>query len=141
MTSDGFFDLIRGHDIKYDIIFIDGLHHADQVDKDINNSLKHLMPNGYIILHDCNPFSFEGQKIPRETVVWNGDVWKSVVSLRLTRSDLEIRVVDTDMGVGIVKWGYMDVYTNDDAMKWEYFDTHRKEIINLISVEEFKQLY
>jgi hypothetical protein len=40
MTSDDFFDVLKGHDeIKYDIIFIDGLHHADQVEKDIKNSL------------------------------------------------------------------------------------------------------
>jgi hypothetical protein len=38
MTSDNFFELIKGHDeIKYDLIFIDGLHHADQVAKDIQN--------------------------------------------------------------------------------------------------------
>jgi hypothetical protein len=41
MTSDAFFELIKGHDIKYDIIFIDGLHHADQVEKDIKNALNH----------------------------------------------------------------------------------------------------
>jgi hypothetical protein len=46
MTSDAFFELIKEHDdIKYDIILIDGLHHADQVEKDIQNALNHyLMP-------------------------------------------------------------------------------------------------
>ena len=43
MTSDDFFEFIKDHDeIKYDIIFIDGLHHSDQVDKDIENSLKYF---------------------------------------------------------------------------------------------------
>jgi hypothetical protein len=41
MTSDDFFELIKDHeDIKYDIIFIDGLHHSDQVDKDIVKPLQ-----------------------------------------------------------------------------------------------------
>jgi len=142
MTSDEFFDLIKDHkDIKYDVIFIDGLHHAEQVDKDILNSLEHLVPNGYIVLHDCNPISFEGQKIPRETVVWNGDVWKSIVNLRLNRSDLEVRVVDTDFGVGIVNFGQMDTYDKNKNIDWEYFDENRKEILNLITVEEFKNIY
>ena len=39
ISSDDFFSLIQNHpEIKYDIIFIDGLHHSDQVDKDIKNS-------------------------------------------------------------------------------------------------------
>ena len=142
MTSDEFFDLIKDHpEIQYDVIFIDGLHHADQVDKDIENSLKHLVPNGYIVLHDCNPISYDAQKIPRETVVWNGDVWKSIVKLRLTRSDLSIRVVDTDFGVGIINIKPMDTYNKSKNIDWEYFDNNRQEIINLISVDEFKQLY
>ena len=29
ITSDEFFNFIKGHDIKYDVIFIDGLHHSD----------------------------------------------------------------------------------------------------------------
>ena len=43
--------------IKYDLIFIDGLHLEHQVDKDINNSLNHLSENGVIIIHDCNPIT------------------------------------------------------------------------------------
>jgi hypothetical protein len=141
MTSDDFFEFIKGHDIKYDVIFIDGLHHKEQVDKDIENSLNHLVPNGYILLHDCNPISYEAQKVPRETIVWNGDVWESIVKLRLNRSDLEVRVVDTDFGVGIVNFGEMDTYNKSKDITWDYFQENKKELINLITVEEFKTIY
>lgn len=40
MTSDDFF--INNPNKKYDIIFIDGLHTAYQVSKDIYNSINHL---------------------------------------------------------------------------------------------------
>ena len=40
-TSDEYFESIS-EDVKYDIIFIDGLHHNDQVLKDIENSLRPL---------------------------------------------------------------------------------------------------
>ena len=51
ITSDEFFNLIKGHeDIKYDIIFIDGLHHVDQVEKDIKNALNHVVKDGLIFL-------------------------------------------------------------------------------------------
>jgi hypothetical protein len=142
MTSDAFFNIIKDHpEIKYDVIFIDGLHHANQVDTDIENALKHLVPNGYIVLHDCNPISFDAQKIPRETVVWNGDVWKSIVKLRLTKPDLSVRVVDTDFGVGIVNLAQMGTYDKSTDIDWNYFDKNREEILNLITVEQFKELY
>ena len=49
-TSDEFFESVAPkHDYKFDIIFIDGLHHDDQVIKDINNSLEILNDNGTII--------------------------------------------------------------------------------------------
>ena len=46
-------DLSR--DVKFDLIFIDGLHLANQVQKDIENSLKFIKDEGFIVLHDCNP--------------------------------------------------------------------------------------
>lgn len=50
-TSDEFFKLLDENE-KFDIIFIDGDHHYQQIIKDIHNSLKHLSSNGIILLHD-----------------------------------------------------------------------------------------
>lgn len=144
ISSDDFFKLIHGHDIKYDMIFIDGLHHSDQVDKDIKNSLNHITDNGFIIIHDCNPLEYHMQLVPRVTGLWNGDVWKSIVKLRCTEPNLEISVVDTDWGVGIIQRGYQDLYTAaplDICLTWEYFDVHRVELNNLITVDNFYKKY
>jgi hypothetical protein len=144
ITSDEFFNFIKGHDIKYDVIFIDGLHHSDQVDKDIKNSLNHLVPNGFIILHDCNPPEFINQVVPRISGTWNGDVWKSVVKLRCTEPSLEIKVVDTDWGVGIVKQEQQEIYDKvslEKCLEWSYFDSHREELLNIISVDNFYKTY
>ena len=136
--SDDFFKLIKGHDIKYDIIFIDGLHHSNQVDKDVINSLEHLVPNGTIVLHDCNPPEYEMQLVPRVTGLWNGDVWKSIVKLRCTRPDLKINVIDADWGVGIVQFGEQKIYDakslGEILEDWNYFDANRDEISNIISL-------
>lgn len=140
ISSDQFFELIKGHDIKYDIIFIDGLHESDQVDKDLQNSLQHLQPNGTIVMHDCNPPEYEIQLVPRQTGIWNGDVWKSLVKLRCTEPNLEINVVDTDWGVGIVRFGQQELYNKaplDQCLNYYYFDNNREELLNIISVEEF----
>lgn len=144
ITSDEFFDFIKGHnEIKYDIIFIDGLHYADQVEKDILNSLNHIVDNGIIVLHDCNPLNFLMQTIPRECIVWTGDVWKTIVKLRSTRDYLTIRVVDTDFGVGIVE-KKSNTYTStlkDTKIEWDFFDKNRENMLGLISTDEFFKLY
>ena len=114
-TSDTFFKLLenKGTDLpttyKWDIIFIDGLHISNQVERDIMNSLNHLTENGVVVLHDCNPpnlwMAREDYIIDGIAHGWNGTVWKSIYKLRATRPDLFICTVYTDYGIGIVKRG------------------------------------
>jgi len=142
MTSDAFFDLIKGHeDIKYDIIFIDGLHHADQVEKDIKNALNHIVEGGFILLHDCNPVSYEAQLIPRQTIAWNGDVWKAFVDFKSNNPTYPCCVVDTDFGVGFIKNSGNNYALENKITDWEYFDKNRKELLNLVNWDEFKTTY
>lgn len=142
VTSDYFFDNYAYK--KYDIIFIDGLHHSDQVDKDIQNSLKYLNDDGYILLHDCNPPEYEIQLVPRQTGIWNGDVWKSIVKLRCTDPNLDICVVDTDWGIGVISKGNQNTYKKsslEECLQWNYFNINRDELLNIISVEDFYKKY
>ena len=67
--SDSFF---KTNKRTWDIIFIDGLHHADQVYRDINNSLKVLSDGGFIVCHDMNPQLEEHQTLPYRGGIWNG---------------------------------------------------------------------
>jgi hypothetical protein len=142
MTSDDFFELIKGHDeIKYDLIFIDGLHHADQVAKDIQNALNHIVGGGFILLHDCNPVSYEAQLIPRETVAWNGDTWKAFVDFKAHYPNMQCSVVDTDFGVGVIKVGDKTKTNQEEIWDWERFESNKQELLHLISVDEFKATY
>jgi hypothetical protein len=142
MTSDDFFELIKGHDeIKYDLIFIDGLHHADQVAKDIQNALNHIVDGGFILLHDCNPVSYEAQLIPRETVAWNGDTWKAFVDFKAHYPKMQCSVVDTDFGVGVIKVGDKTRTNQEEIWDWERFESNKQELLHLISVDEFKATY
>jgi hypothetical protein len=142
MGSNEFFKLIEGHDeIKYDIIFIDGLHHADQVEKDIKNSLKHIIDGGFILLHDCNPVSYEAQLIPRQTIAWNGDTWKAFVDFKSNNPTYDCCVVDTDFGVGFIKNIGTKYQINNRINDWDYFNSNRKQLLNLITWDEFKATY
>jgi hypothetical protein len=145
MISDEFFDLIKDHkDIKYDIIFIDGLHLWEQVNKDINNSLNHLVDNGVIILHDCNPLKEEHQ-IRNFTpgLLWNGDVWKAILKHRIENSNIKITTISTDHGLGIIQKGTQENYKLDipfnsyNDIPFSVLDNDRKNILNLITPEEF----
>jgi hypothetical protein len=147
MTSDMFFSSIP-EDEKYDIILIDGLHTDDQVDKDIENSLLHLNENGSIILHDCNPPSeFHAKETPFYDppicAEWNGTVYKSLIKIRMTRTDVHLVTIDSDYGVGIItkrKNKIPVLNTMHPINSWEFFTENKKEILNLISYEEFKLL-
>jgi SAM-dependent methyltransferase len=102
-TSDDFFARVSPGR-KFDVIFVDGLHHADQVLRDVENALRHLAEGGFIVMHDCNPQSEEAQRVPRMCGVWNGDCWKAMVELR-KRPDLVAFTIDSDHGVGVVRRG------------------------------------
>ncbi|WP_440651430.1 class I SAM-dependent methyltransferase [Candidatus Pelagibacter sp. HIMB1495] len=97
-TSDNFF---KSNTQKFDLIFIDGLHHYDQVIRDIYNSLKIIKENGYVLIHDCLPRSIAHQAVPRYRGSWNGDVWKSIVEMR-TNPNFDTFTCKIDYGVGII---------------------------------------
>lgn len=144
VTSDEFFSIIKNKKEKYDFIFIDGLHHTEQVDKDIENSLNHLSENGVIMLHDANPSSFELQEIPRKNNLWTGDVWKSVVKIKYNNPEINYFTVDTDFGCAILKKGYRPLKNKvslEKALQWSYFEVNKGELLNLISPEVFLETF
>lgn len=137
MTSDEFFKMNAGAQ-KFDLVFIDGLHEAEQVKKDIQNALDVLNPGGFIVMHDCNPTSKEMQMVPRIQSEWTGDTWKAFLYFR--RFDwLEMFVVETDYGCGVITKGKAKslVMTKPEDLTYENLVEHRKEWLNLISIPEF----
>lgn len=125
---------------KYDLIFIDGLHTGEQVKKDFENALQILSPNGFIVLHDCNPLKEEHTLVPRPSPTghWNGDVYKFAVNL----SNEYSFTVDIDNGCRVFSMRYSknEIIALDDHYTWEYFDKNRKHLLNLISWDEFLAL-
>ena len=122
---------------KFDVVFIDGLHYAEQVYKDIVNSLEVLNDNGFIVCHDMNPIKEEHQLVPYQGGVWNGDCWKAFVRLRQERSDIEMYVIDTDHGCGVIKKGNQQTISNDLDLNWNNFIKNKKEWLNIISISDF----
>ena len=146
MTSDMFFSQLAD-DIRLDIIFIDGNHIEDYVDRDIDNSLNHISDNGTILLHDCNPKTEElqcpyGESVTKKVKAWCGQVWRAYLTIKLRRNDLEFYVIDIGHGMGVIRKGQQDPIEDLSVplfMSYEYFDRNRKRLLNLISIEEWME--
>lgn len=156
MTSDKFFQSLRtgnldiDPNIKFDVIFIDGLHLAEQADKDILNSLDLITDSGFIVLHDCNPpsefharESFRFRNSPARGF-WNGTTWKAFYKFR-HQKDLYSICFDTDWGVGVIsKTKYPQFDNLELPMMNPYFEyifhsSNRKSFMNLYSFDIWKK--
>lgn len=140
MTSDQFFNKLDKNK-KWDIIFIDGLHHYDQVNKDIKNCLNHLNKNGFIVLHDCNPIKYENQLIPRKKQgTWNGDVWKSIVEFRKINTEFGCLVLDCDEGLGIISKNIPINNIEYNEIDYYELDKNREKYLGLIKKEKLYKI-
>lgn len=149
MTSDEAFKIIKKNKILYDIIFIDGLHLEEQVDRDIKNSIECLKHNGTIILHDCNPpteiHGCENYEKARQYTYgfWNGTVYKSIV--KFNKYNTCCYVIETDWGCGVIRPNQqkknIKINFNPLKMDWNYFDKNRKKLLNLKTTKEFHKKY
>lgn len=101
MTSDEMFKDMSEYR-TYDIVFIDGLHTKEQAFKDIVNSFIHLNRGGTIVLHDCLPREEAFQRVPAETLEWNGDVWKILPILKMY--GIKFYTVDSDCGCCVIPY-------------------------------------
>lgn len=144
MTSDEFFNR---YDNKYDLIFIDGLHLEEQVDRDIINSLKHLNKGGKIVVHDCLPLKKEHQAPleERPSGTWNGTTWKSIPKLSLL--GVNFYVVNTDTGCAVIDYRENpETISPLPAADYDYDNVFGSEFIKtimlrIISKDIFLQIY
>jgi len=103
MTSDDYFAQAIAEGTKFDIVFIDGLHHHDQVYRDIINSLEVLTPGGSILMHDCLPPDAYHEKDPvTGAIAFCGTCWRAFVMMR-QRLDLDAITGDFDYDVGLIR--------------------------------------
>lgn len=147
MTSDDFF---HQNNQRFDLVFVDGLHTAEQTIRDIENSLKILNPGGSIVVHDCNP-RFAYRQFNTSDIN-NGDVWKVVALLRYA-DDLEVVTVDVDHGVAVIQkranrhplpesilLKYKEHSGNIlHALDYQDLELHREQLLRLVSIAELKQ--
>jgi len=154
VTSDDFFE--KNKNLMFDVVFIDGLHTHQQSLKDTLHALDQLKDGGVIILHDCNPVT-ETQAYPAQSIddaraaklagwtgAWSGDVWKTILQLRVTRDDLSVFVLNCDTGLGIIKKGKskrleLQLFNDIEHLPYQFLEKYREEILNLKPVEYLEE--
>ena len=145
MISDEFFKV---NGLKFDLIFIDGLHHWEQVYRDFINATAILNSGGFILMHDCLPTCKEQQGREKHPIVgltaWTGDVWKAIVKLR--EQGWDIKTIDSDWGIGLYKFGALKNRTCVDSdgialLSYKFYEQHRDKLLNVISLEQFYDSY
>ena len=136
-TSDAFFESLAAGQ-QFDVVFIDGLHHAEQVLRDAENALNRLAPGGAVVLHDCNPHSEIMQRVPRAQEEWTGDCWKALVALR-QRPDVDAFVVNADYGIGVVrpKVGATPLQLSTPELTYAELERDRKRLLGLTAPERW----
>jgi len=143
-TSDDFFENHVGNK-KYDVIFVDGLHTAEQSYLDVKNAINHLNDGGFIIMHDCNPPSEYHTRSYEEYLAtrgqWNGTVFKGFIKIKNELNDWSCFVIDEDFGCGIITKRNIlkNIQYYDDAfpLTWSLFNDKRNELLQLINYNEY----
>jgi SAM-dependent methyltransferase len=96
-TSDDFFHL-TDHSVllpTIDLAYIDGMHLAEYVLKDLMNVERHCGRFSVIVIDDIYPAHPLQAERERQSRFWTGDVWKIIPILRGARPDLVLLPVDT----------------------------------------------
>lgn len=115
----------------YDLIFLDGLHTAEQVRKDFINAMACISDKGVIVIHDTNPDVELWTRVPRESKQWTGSVYKFICNL-----NADFVTLPFDYGITVVKKS--DYLLHDVPVDYELFDAGRDAFLNIISTENFK---
>lgn len=151
MTSDEFFQKLTANDIlsnniKFNVIFIDGLHVAPQVDRDIENAFKYIKNDGFIVVHDCNPPTewharecHEYKHTPAREF-WNGTTWKAFLKWRFN-PEINSCCIDSDWGVGILSKDYQigkNIEPANPFYEFHLLVENRKYYLNLMDFGSFK---
>jgi glycosyltransferase involved in cell wall biosynthesis len=134
--------------LNFDVIFIDGMHHCENVLRDFNNSINVLTKDGTIFVDDCIPLNYNEQlKIPirhyyennilKYGEEWTGDVWKFVYHLLKNYKDkITVRYFHNINYRGIVriqiKEQFQVIVSYDQLNNYNYFENFNDYLLLLL---------
>ena len=114
VTSDRYFGEIVDPDERFDLVYLDGLHTAEQTLRDLLNALSYLKPDGIVVIDDVKPvtalaaipdratFARVREYLGSPAKAWMGDVYKVVWFIETFLQQLSWRTVEENHGQAVV---------------------------------------
>lgn len=135
-TSDDFFS--SHPDAKFDLIFVDGDHRFQQVEKDVRNAVQRINAGGAVVMHDCYPKSEAEAAAEKLTGSdpWCGGAYRVFLGYRRDAA-YRARCVDCDHGIGIIRLGAGQTTSIPADFEFAEFLANAREWLGLISPEAF----
>ncbi len=138
---------------RFDLVFVDSWHAYETSLRDLVFGLQLIKQNGLLLVHDCSPPTPESAEPENRPGEWCGVTYAAFLDLVLPAENLPYATVDSDYGCAMIskhprlsslvggppdaelvsQWHSLDLNS-----KYPFFDSHRKELLRLISVDEFR---
>lgn len=157
ITSDAYFAQL-GDDVRFDCVFIDGLHHWEQALRDFDNVLQHTHYNSVIVVDDvypCDEFSvlrsqekavalrLVHEPRSKNALAWHGDVFKAAFMIAYFYPDISFVTIDSGYGNPQMLCWRRDREKMPTGLTAEHIERldyagflRYKEVLNLRSEEE-----
>lgn len=113
-TSDVYFATACPPGQLFDLIYLDGLHTAEQTFRDLCNSLSHLAADGILVVDDVLPNSYDSslrseqdalflkQHLGNQEQSWMGDTYRIVPLVQTFMPTLALRTVSDNHGQAVI---------------------------------------
>jgi hypothetical protein len=114
-SSDDYFGSVAKKTDRFDVIFLDGLHTAEQTLRDLLNAREYLAADGVIIIDDAIPSSYPASLANRQDFfkmkealsikkgAWMGDVFRLIFFIETFMQSFSYRITSDNHGQ-IVLW-------------------------------------
>ena len=149
---------------RVDIALLDSFHEYEPSLRDLREVFGLISDGGTLVVHDCLPPTTELAQPKFIHGEWCGVTYQAFIDYVSDRDDLEFYTVDTDYGCGIIRkrakaspaaiagapsinhtavdarsqtvanW---QTQRDDPWAAFSFFEAHKKDLMNLISVDEF----
>jgi hypothetical protein len=141
--------------LLYDMVFVDAWHTSECSVRDLQFALGALRPGGTLVVHDCSPARKELAAPQFHGGNWCGVTYFAYVDFLFSHPELAYYTVDSDCGCGVIKHASSErvavtkgvahselmrlwrLHISEGHEMFDFFDEHRKELLNLISVADF----
>jgi hypothetical protein len=137
MTSDRFFEINKK---KFDLIFIDGMHEKEQVERDFNNSVCCLNRGGLIVMHDTAPEAEYLTHVPRDKKGrWLGDVYKFICHLN-SINGIDFRTMDFDNGCTVAWIDEEAKGFEVPEITWDYYLQNKDGLLRIVDFAQLENI-